>query len=87
VIEWIIRRLEGAAGAIESPIGRLPITDELTMDGLDISADDLAALFEVNRESWLAESELTAEFFARFDGRVPAALNAELASLRYHLTR
>ncbi|MDQ1580811.1 MAG: phosphoenolpyruvate carboxykinase [Microbacteriaceae bacterium] len=87
VIEWIIRRLEGAAGAIESPIGRLPITDELTMDGLDVSADDLAALFEVNRESWLAESELTAEFFARFDGRVPAALNAELASLRYHLTR
>jgi phosphoenolpyruvate carboxykinase (GTP) len=87
VIEWIIRRIEGAAGAIESPIGRLPIAAELTMDGLDISADDLDALFEVNRESWLAESELTAEFFARFGARVPAALNAELASLRYHLRR
>jgi phosphoenolpyruvate carboxykinase (GTP) len=85
VIEWIIRRIEGAAGVVESPIGRLPILDELTMDGLDISDEDLDALFEVNRESWLAESGLTAEFFARFGARVPAALNAELASLRYHL--
>ncbi|MFF2052879.1 phosphoenolpyruvate carboxykinase (GTP) [Leifsonia sp. NPDC058194] len=85
VIEWIARRVEGGAGAVESPIGRLPRIDELDLDGLDLPDEDVAALFEVDRASWLAECDLTEAFFDRFGGRVPAALNAELASLRYHL--
>lgn len=85
VIEWIARRVEGSAGAVESPIGRLPRLEELDLDGLDLPEDDIAALFEVDRGSWLAECELTDEFFDRFGSRVPAALHAELASLRYHL--
>ncbi|MFF1574155.1 phosphoenolpyruvate carboxykinase (GTP) [Leifsonia sp. NPDC058292] len=85
VLEWIVRRLEGSAGAVETPIGRLPVTDDLDLDGLDVSAADLDALFHVDRASWLAECDLTDEFFDRFGDRVPAALRAELASLRYHL--
>jgi phosphoenolpyruvate carboxykinase (GTP) len=85
VLEWIVRRLEGRAGAVEAPIGRLPIVDELDLEGLDLSAGDVEALFRVDPDSWLAECDLTDEFFARFGSRVPAALRAELASLRYHL--
>jgi phosphoenolpyruvate carboxykinase (GTP) len=39
----------------------------------------------VDRASWLAECDLTETFFDRFGSRVPPALRAELASLRYHL--
>ncbi|MFF1878154.1 phosphoenolpyruvate carboxykinase (GTP) [Leifsonia sp. NPDC058230] len=85
VLEWIVRRLEGSAGAVDAPIGRLPIPDDLDVDGLDLPAADLEALFAVDRASWLAECDLTEEFFARFGARLPAALRAELASLRYHL--
>ncbi|UAJ80465.1 phosphoenolpyruvate carboxykinase (GTP) [Leifsonia sp. ZF2019] len=85
VIEWIARRVEGAAGAVESPIGRLPRVEELDLEGLDLPEADVEALFEVDRERWLAECDLTDEFFDRFGSRVPAALHAELASLRYHL--
>jgi phosphoenolpyruvate carboxykinase (GTP) len=85
VIEWIVRRVEGSAGAMDAPIGRLPIPAELDLDGLDLPAADVDALFDVDRESWLAECDLTEEFFSRFGDRVPAALRAELASLRYHL--
>ncbi|MFF1633532.1 phosphoenolpyruvate carboxykinase (GTP) [Leifsonia sp. NPDC058248] len=85
VLEWIVRRVEGRAGAVEAPIGRLPIADELDLEGLDLSDDDVEALFRVDKDSWLAECDLTDEFFARFGSRVPAALRAELASLRYHL--
>jgi phosphoenolpyruvate carboxykinase (GTP) len=59
----------------------------LQLEGVDISADDLERLFEVNAQSWLRECELTDEFFGRFGDRVPPALRAELASLRYRLTR
>jgi phosphoenolpyruvate carboxykinase (GTP) len=85
VLEWIVRRLEGAAGAVDAPIGRLPIPSELDLDGLDVTAAELDALFRVDPASWLAECDLTEEFFARFGTRVPAPLRAELASLRYHL--
>jgi phosphoenolpyruvate carboxykinase (GTP) len=87
VIEWIVRRLDGAVGAVESPIGRLPRTDDLDLDGIDVPARDLEELFEVDPQLWLQEADLTEEFFATFDGRVPAALQAELSALRYRLRR
>lgn len=85
VIEWIIRRLEGSADVVDTPIGRLPVASQLNLDGLDISDDALDALFEVDSRSWLDECDLTEEYFTQFGARVPAALRAELASLRYHL--
>ncbi|HEV7813228.1 MAG TPA: phosphoenolpyruvate carboxykinase (GTP) [Leifsonia sp.] len=85
VIEWIVRRVEGTVGAVDAPIGRLPIPGDLDLDGLDLPPADVEALFAVDRASWLAECDLTEEFFARFGARVPAALRAELASLRYRL--
>ncbi|HWU45567.1 MAG TPA: phosphoenolpyruvate carboxykinase (GTP) [Humibacter sp.] len=86
VIAWIAQRLDGEAGAVKAPIGLLPRVEDLELDGLDVPTDDLDQLFAVDRDSWLAECELTEEFFDRFAGRVPASLKAELAALRYHLT-
>ncbi|NUU04859.1 phosphoenolpyruvate carboxykinase (GTP) [Leifsonia sp. C5G2] len=85
VIEWIARRVEGTAGSVGTAIGRLPIVEELDLAGLDLAEADVEALFEVDPESWQAECDLTEQFFDRFGSRVPAALRAELASLRYHL--
>lgn len=85
VIEWVVGRLEGSAAAAETPIGLIPAEDALNVDGLDLDAQTVSELFAVDPQSWLDECQLTEEYFAKFDGRVPAALNAELASLRYHL--
>jgi phosphoenolpyruvate carboxykinase (GTP) len=85
VLEWIARRIEGSAGAVDTAIGRVPAAADLDREGLDVDADDLAALFEVDARAWRAECDLTDEYFATFGRRVPAALNAELASLRYRL--
>jgi len=85
VIEWIVRRLEGRAGGVDTPVGIVPGEGDLDIDGLDLPADAVRQLFEVDRESWQDEADLTEEFFDRFGSRVPAALRAELASLRYRL--
>ncbi len=87
VLEWIVRRIEGDAGAVESPVGRLPRTEDLNLEGLDISEDDLAELFSIDPKTWAREADLTQEFFDTFDGRVPAALQAELEALRYRLAK
>ena len=85
VLAWVIARLEGSAEGEDSPVGLLPQLDELNLSGLDISEADLDALFDVDKDSWLAECELTDEYFAQFDGRVPPELNTELADLKQRL--
>ncbi|MET0480775.1 MAG: phosphoenolpyruvate carboxykinase (GTP) [Mycetocola sp.] len=85
VLEWIVRRTEGRVAAKETPIGRIPLPGDLNIEGTDVTEDALEKLFAIDAESWLAEADLTEEFFGQFGKKVPAALNAELASLRYRL--
>jgi phosphoenolpyruvate carboxykinase (GTP) len=85
VLDWIMRRVAGRAPAVDGPLGRHPVADDLQLEGLDLSAEIVDELFAVDRSSWLQETELTAEYFTEFGDRVPAALTAELASLTERL--
>ena len=87
VLKWIVERIEGSAPATSSPIGLLPTPGSLDTEGLELEPGALEELFAVDRDSWLAECKLTGEYFDQFDGRVPAAMQAELSSLRYRLTQ
>ncbi|MGO1769850.1 MAG: phosphoenolpyruvate carboxykinase (GTP) [Microbacterium sp.] len=85
VIAWIVRRLQGEAGVTESPIGLLPETGSLELDGLDLDDGDLRELFRIDPDSWLAEADLTEQFFDTFGDRIPPALREQLAGLRDRL--
>ena len=85
VLDWIIRRVAGDAEAVETAIGRIPAEGELDLDGVDISPEQAAELFAVNADSWLAEADLTEEYYAKFGDRVPAELREQLQALRSRL--
>ena len=85
VLEWIVRRLDGEAEAFETPIGLVPAAGDLNVDGLDISEEQLAELFAIHPNTWLAEADLTEEYYLQFGDRVPEALNLQLAGLRDRL--
>ena len=85
VLDWIVRRVAGDAEAVETPIGRIPADGELDLDGVDITAEQVAELFAVNADSWLAEADLTEEYYAKFGDRVPAQLRDQLDALRTRL--
>jgi len=85
VLAWVVDRLENDAEGIDSPVGILPYREDLLLDGLEISETDIAALFAVDKGSWLAECDSTDEYFGQFDGRVPAELQTELADLKQRL--
>ncbi|GAA4781852.1 phosphoenolpyruvate carboxykinase (GTP) [Microbacterium gilvum] len=85
VIDWIIRRLQGEAEAVPSPIGLLPLVADLDLDGIDVPQADLDELFAVDPASWLAEADLTEKFYDTFGDRVPAELRAQLDALRERL--
>ncbi len=85
VLDWVIRRLEGTAQAVETPIGNIPASGELDLQGLSISDEQMNELFAINPQSWLAECDLTEQYYAKFGDRVPAALVQELQGLRDRL--
>jgi phosphoenolpyruvate carboxykinase (GTP) len=85
VLEWIARRVDGTAEANDVAVGRVPAAGSLNLDGLDISDEKLAKLFEVDSKLWLNECVLTGEFLNEFGNRVPAQVTDQLALLRGRL--
>ena len=63
----------------------MPLEGALNVDGLDISDEQLTELFNVDADTWLAEADLTEEYFAQFGDRLPAEMTAQLAALRSRL--
>ena len=86
VLAWIVDRLEGNADGIDSPLGILPKLEDLNLDGLDLSQEAITELFNIDKDSWLEECELTDEYFEMFGDRIPAELEAELAGLKERLS-
>ena len=85
VLEWVISRLDEEAEAVDTPIGRIPAPGGLNFDGLDLSAEQIAELFAIDRDSWLAEADLTEEYYDKFGDRAPVALREQLKNLRARL--
>jgi phosphoenolpyruvate carboxykinase (GTP) len=82
VLDWICRRLEGDAGAADTPIGAVPRPEDLNLDGLDDDARARAgAALTVDGDAWRAELPTIREHFDRFGDRLPGALRAELDAL------
>ncbi|MCU1440016.1 MAG: phosphoenolpyruvate carboxykinase [Rhodoglobus sp.] len=85
VLEWMLERVDGQVAAKESPLGLLPTDDGLNLDGLDLNGAQVAELFAIDTEAWKTEADATEQFFATFDGRVPEAVQKQLAVLRSKL--
>ncbi|MGV3732474.1 MAG: phosphoenolpyruvate carboxykinase (GTP) [Microcella sp.] len=85
VLEWMVARIDGQVGAVDSPIGSLPMPGGLTLDGIEIDDAALEELFRVDPEAFLAEADDIERFFASFGERLPAELQRQLALLRGRL--
>jgi phosphoenolpyruvate carboxykinase (GTP) len=73
VLEWVLRRCEGAADATETPIGNLPKLADLNLSGLSLGArmDELLA---VNIEDYCQEFAAIGEYLEGFGDHAPSAL-------------
>ncbi len=77
VLDWMLRRCEGTAGAVETPIGLLPRAADLDRDGLALGDAALQALLQVDLPGWQRELAQLADEFEAYGTRLPAALQAE----------
>ena len=87
VLDWIIKRCEGAVDATETAIGYVPKAEDININGLDIDIDTLKGLLNVDNEMWKKDAEGIEEFYKKFGDKLPKALRAELDTLKANLEK
>jgi phosphoenolpyruvate carboxykinase (GTP) len=80
-------RVEGTAGAKETPIGLMPEEGGLDIDGLDISDNDMAELLSANTEAVKEEISDIQAHFDQFGDKLPERLAKQLEALKNRLGR
>ncbi len=85
VLKWMCERIEGKIGARETPIGNLPAAADLDLEGLEIDAEDIAELLEVDCGAFKSDLEDAEAYLAKFGDRVPARLRTQLEAQKKRL--
>jgi len=85
VLAWMCARVDGKAGAVETPIGLLPRPEDLDLRGLDVPPEDLRELLRVDVDAWRAETPDIERHFAQFGDRLPQRLREQLRQLQARL--
>jgi phosphoenolpyruvate carboxykinase (GTP) len=75
VLKWIVERTHGRAGAVESPIGRMPRYEDIDWRGLEsFTPEQWEAVTSFNRDEWKKEILQHDELFISLWNRLPLEL-------------
>ena len=85
VLDWIIKRCEGKADAEETPIGFVPKAEDINLEGLDFSVEQLKDILNVDKELWKTETAGIEEFYGKFGDKLPQELRNQLNTLKAKL--
>ncbi|HPN79077.1 phosphoenolpyruvate carboxykinase domain-containing protein, partial [Dokdonella sp.] len=77
VLEWILGRCAGSAGARETPIGFVPDAGDLNLDELDLPSVAKRELLAVDAKAWRGEIAAIGEYLDGFGERMPERLKRE----------
>ena len=81
VLDWIIQRCQNKIDAKETPIGYVPMKEDINTSGLNISDENLNALLTIEPDQWLIEMNAIKEYFNEFGKRLPNQLLNEHAKV------
>jgi len=85
VLEWVFERSAGRGDAVETPIGFVPSTTALNVEGLNVTEADLTELLTVNHDEWRDEVPRIREHYATFGDDLPKKLIQEVDRLEASL--
>ncbi|MDZ7678178.1 MAG: phosphoenolpyruvate carboxykinase (GTP) [Acidimicrobiales bacterium] len=85
VLKWIIAELDGVGNSVDTPIGLVPTVESIDRSGIEVTDEEMAALLEVDRDSWKGEIPLIHEHFEFLGERLPSEVRAQLDELEDRL--
>jgi phosphoenolpyruvate carboxykinase (GTP) len=86
IIKWMMDRVKGTVSAKETPIGLVPIFNDLNLRDLDAPQSTFEKLFEVNPDEWRHEIKGIEQFYGQFGDRLPRELTQHLKELKKRLS-
>jgi phosphoenolpyruvate carboxykinase (GTP) len=85
VLQWMIGRIEGEAGASEHVFGHSPRYEDLTWNGLDFPRGEFDKITSIDAAQWKREFELHSELFTLLAQGLPHQLTATKEALEKRL--
>ncbi|HWI95781.1 MAG TPA: phosphoenolpyruvate carboxykinase (GTP) [Solirubrobacterales bacterium] len=85
VLEWVFRRCDDSAEAVETAIGLLPAEGAINTEGLNIDAEAMRELLSVDEDLVRDQLPQVKEHFAQFGDKLPDALAQQLQALEARL--
>jgi len=76
VLKWIVDRVRGRTGSVESPLGWMPKYEDLEWDGLNFSKQQFNDLMAIDREEWKREILSHEDLLERIYDRLPREFGA-----------
>jgi phosphoenolpyruvate carboxykinase (GTP) len=86
VLEWVFERTAGRGDAVETPIGFVPSSTALNVEGLNVTPADMKELLTVHADEWRHEVPRIREHYAEFGEHLPPKLADEIDALEARLT-
>jgi len=87
VLKWMCERVDGKAGARETPAGLMPGEGDLDLEGLSIPPEDLKELLEIDPRLWQGEIPYIEEYFEQFGSHFTDRMRVQLDALKERLAR
>ena len=81
VLKWIVDRVDGRAAAEDKPVGLVPRTSDINLEGLEMASERLRAAMAIERDDWSAELRSQDEFFYRLDCELPREIEVQHETL------
>ncbi len=89
VLLWILDRCAGKVDAEETAIGYVPKVEDIDVEGLDMSVEEIKALLAVDKQNWIEDVEDPStgikKYFEQFGDKLPAEIKAQLDTLEANL--
>ena len=85
VLEWILARCDEEVDAEETPIGYVPHSKDINLEGLDFTQEQLEDILAIDKEKWMQEAKGIEEFYGKFGGKLPKELREQLHTLEENL--
>lgn len=85
VLKWMCERVEGKAGAVETPIGNVPTANDLDLKGLDISSEKMEELLKVDIDAWKNEIPEVKEFLGTMGSHLPERMSKQVDAIAKRL--
>ncbi len=80
ILEWILDRCNNRGDIVKTPIGNVPLPGSIDMTGLNLPAENLKKVLEIDKFEWLQEMQSQKEFLTTFGDDLPKEIWDEWAA-------